>query len=233
LPPEWNQLIRGCRGGDLNLALWSKHFRPALPDDPQNSRICGFPWFDGGERLAPELERFLADGEPPIVFTLGSTAVHVAGEFYHHAAEACRILKRRGLMLTGSTAKVPSDLPPGLMAVERAPHALVMSRGCATVVHGGIGTTAQALRAGRPTVIVPFSHDQFDNAARVKRLGVSATLKRKKVTGATLAVALRGVLDDPACGALAKQLGAAIREEGGAEVAAAAIERHVLGLART
>lgn len=227
LAPEWNQLIRGCREGDLNLALWSAHFRPTLPDDPPNGRICGFPWFDGrnGDRsLDPGLQRFLSKDDPPIVFTLGSTAVHVAGDFYHHAAEACRLLNRRGLMLTGDTARVPRDLPPEVMAVESAPHSLVLPRGCATVVHGGIGTTAQAMRAGKPLVVVPFSHDQFDNAARARRLGLSTTLKRGKVTAATLASALRTVLEDGEYARRAAEFGAAIGAEDGAETAAIAIE---------
>src|SRR4029077_97280 len=106
--------------------------------------------------------------------------------------EACRLLGRRGLLLAG--AFVPKSLPPGVAAFRFAPHSLVMPRSCATVHHGGGGTTAQSLRAGRPTLIVPFAHDQFDNASRVAALGLGASLQRKKVAPATLARAIRSLL---------------------------------------
>jgi len=65
------------------------------------------------------------------------------------------------------------------------------------VHHGGIGTTAQAMRSGRPMLVVPFSHDQFDNGARVKRLGIAGVLYRSRYTAATAERALRPLLEDP------------------------------------
>ena len=217
-------------GGVVNLGLWSRHFRGAMPDDPPNGRICGFPWFDRHKDLEhpeDELEKFLTGGDPPIIFTLGTAAVHTAGDFYASAAKACADLGRRGLLLTRHTEYGPSSLPRGVGAFTYAPFSTVLPRGCATVHHGGVGTTAQAMRAGRPTVIVPFSHDQFDNAARAKRLGVSATLRRKKATARSLSEALRTVLDDPAVAARATSLGEALSQEDGAVTAAIALEEVV------
>ncbi len=216
--------------GLVNLGLWSRHFRDSMPDDPPNGRICGFPWYDRHKDLehpVDDLERFLDDGDRPIVFTLGTAAVHTAGDFYACAAEACAALARRGLLLTRHSEYAPSNLPRGVRAFTYAPFSTVLPRGCATVHHGGVGTTAQAMRAGRPTVIVPFSHDQFDNAARAKRLGVSSTLKRTRITPRSLVEALRTVLDDPGVAARAQALGQALSQEDGALTAATTLEEIV------
>lgn len=226
-PPVKDHFIRDIRNGPLTLGLWSPHFRAAMEDDPANTRLCGFVWHDRHqeqEHAPEEIERFLATGEPPIIFTLGSTAVHVAGSFYEAAGGACKVLGRRGLLLTGRPEYAPRELPAGVAAFTYAPYSAVLPRGCATVHHGGIGTTAQALRAGNPTVIVPFAHDQFDNAARVRRLGVSATVARNRVSAATLAAALRAVLDDDSVVGRAAELGRKVASEDGAVAAAVWLE---------
>lgn len=224
MEPRRGLLFASSMGGTINLGLWSKHFRPPLPDDPQNGRICGFAMFDGDAELTGETRKFLDSGDPPIVFTLGSTAVHVAGDFYDHAATACEALGRRGLLLIGPDGNRPSRRNANIHISTFEPLSMVAPRGCATVVHGGVGTTAQAMRAGRPFVVVPFSHDQFDNAARVKRLGVSATLRRGKLTAATLAAALDVLLNDPSTCDRAANLAARMQDENGASVAAQALE---------
>jgi MGT family glycosyltransferase len=214
-------------GGSVNLGLWSRHFRGSMSDDPPHGRICGFPWFDRHdefEHASDEVEQFLQDGEPPIVFTLGSAAVHLAGDFYSCAAEACRILRRRGVLLTRYAENAPRDLPSGVRAFTYVPFSRLLPRACATVHHGGIGSTAQGMRAGRPTVIVPFCNDQFDNAARAQRLGVSATLHRTRLTPPRLADALRSVLEDAAASPRAAQLGHLLSAEDGALTAAIALE---------
>ena len=226
--PVSDQFIREIRHSDLTLALWSARFRPPMEDDPAAARICGFPWYDRHreqEHASEPIERFLDSGPPPIIFTLGSTAVHVAGPFYQASAGACRILNRRGLLLTGRPEYAPRNLPPGVAAFTYAPYSVVLPRGCATVHHGGIGTTAQSMRAGTPTVIVPFAHDQFDNAARTRRLGLSATVSRSRVTPESLAAALRQLLDDPDCLRRAADFGRSLSAEDGAESAADELER--------
>ena len=228
LPKLRDQLTRDVWGAPLTLGLWSEQFRAPMVDDPPRAKICGFVWHDRHreqEHAPKEIERFLDDGEPPVIFTLGSTAVHVAGPFYEAAAGACAKLGRRGLLLTGKREYAPRKLPPGVAAFTYAPFSAVLPRGCATVHHGGIGTTAQAMRAGRPTVIVPFAHDQFDNAARERRLGVSATVPRTQVSADSLAAALGRVLADPECLEKAAALGRALSSEDGAAVSAGSLER--------
>ncbi len=229
-PSQRNLYLADVLGGVLNLGLWSVHFRRPFPDDPANGRICGFPWFDRHkefEHAPSEIDQFLEAGDPPIVFTLGTAAVHIPGGFFHHAVETCRLLSRRGLLLTRHAEYAPGHLPPSIRAFMYAPFSTLLPRACATVHHGGVGTTAQAMRAGRPTVIVPFSHDQFDNAARAQRLGVSTTLARKKIRPRTLAAALRTVLEDPDVVRRAGKLGKALSQEDGALTAVLALEEVV------
>jgi len=219
-------------GGVVNLGLWSPHYRGRMSDDPPNGRICGFPWFDRHgefEQPSADVEEFLSDGEPPIVFTLGTSAVHLSGGFYACAAEACRILGHRGILLTRYPDYAPRTLPPGVRAFTYVPFSSVLPRSVATVHHGGIGTTAQAMRAGRPTVIIPFAYDQFDNAARAKRLGVSVTLRRNRLTPRALADALRSVINQPTVNDSAARLGKLLSTEDGALTAAMALEDAVRG----
>jgi UDP:flavonoid glycosyltransferase YjiC (YdhE family) len=112
-----------------------------------------------------------------------------------------------------------------VIAVEYAPHSELFPRAAANVHHGGIGTTVQAMRAGRPMVIVPFSHDQPDNGARCERLGIARVVPRRKASAARLAAALREVLGDAAVTERAARIGVRTRAEDGAKVAADAIER--------
>ncbi len=224
MDPRRGQLFASSMGGTINLGLWSKHYRPPLPDDPPNGCICGFAMFDGDAELTRETKEFLDTGDPPIVFTLGSTAVHVAGDFYEHAIAACKALGRRGLLLIGPDGNRPSRRYASIHVSSFEPLSIVAPRGCATVVHGGVGTTAQAMLAGRPFVVVPFSHDQFDNAARVQRLGVSTSLRRGKLTAATMATALDTLLNDASTCDRAADLADRMRDEDGASVAARALE---------
>jgi len=233
-PPARDVFFDQVVGCDVNLGLWSPAFRRPMPDDPPNGRICGFAWFDRSHQIEhadDEIRHFLDEGEPPIIFTMGTTIVAAAGDFYAHAAEACRRLGRRGLLLTGSAENAPRRLPRGVRAFAYAPFSTVLSRGCATVHHGGIGTTAQALRSGKPTVVIPYAYDQFDNAARVKRLGVSVTLKRTRVLPTTLVRALHRVLESPRVTARARELGDTVVREDGATVAVAVLETVARGRA--
>lgn len=229
LPRARNVYMDECVAGEKNLALWSSHFRPRMEGDPERGVICGFPWFDsrGSERDGGELEAFLDAGEAPVVFTLGTAAVHTPGAFYREAAAACAAIGRRGVLLVGSqgAADALGQLPAGVRAFGYAPYSTLFPRSAAVVHHGGIGTTAQGLRSGKPTVIVPLAHDQFDNAARAARLGVSRTVHHAKVTRASLASALRGVLDDAGAKARAAELGGKIAHEDGAARAADELTR--------
>jgi UDP:flavonoid glycosyltransferase YjiC (YdhE family) len=225
LPPAGNPLIEGQYSPHLNLALFSRVMAEPQADWPARTRVTGFVFYNGPASLSPELESFLAAGPRPVVFTLGSSAVGAAGRFYHESAEAAARLGVRAVLLTGGfAANRPARVPDGVLLVDRAPHQLLFPRARAVVHQGGAGTTAQALRAGCPMLVVPHSHDQPDNAWRVARLGVARTLYPKRYTAARAASELQRLLDDPSYAARAREAAVIVAAEGGAHAAADAIQ---------
>jgi UDP:flavonoid glycosyltransferase YjiC (YdhE family) len=229
LGKERDQLWGHARNATLNLGVWSPLLRPPLPGDPARSAVVGFTWHDRDRtQEAPdsELDAFFAAGAPPIVFALGSTGVHAAGRFYECAVEASVALGQRALLVVGRDQPAPPNMPRdgGIKAVAYAPFSSVFRRSSVVVHHGGVGTTAQGLVAGRPTLIMPMAHDQFDNAARAKRLGVSETLHFAKLDTPRLTALLGQLIREPRYAAAAAALAPRIAAEDGARRAAELIE---------
>jgi UDP:flavonoid glycosyltransferase YjiC (YdhE family) len=217
----------------LNLALFSRELQPPQPDWPAHTVQTGFMFYDEAAtsvRLPDDVQRFLSAGAPPIVFTLGSAAVHLARDFYVQAARAAALLGRRALLLLGKNPP-PPNLSSSVLAWDYLPYAQVFRHAAAIVHQGGVGTTGQALRAGKPMLVMPFAHDQFDNAARVTRLGVGRRLAREKFTAESAARELRALFDDPAIAQKAAATGARTSAERGVDAACDAIE-HALAAQR-
>jgi rhamnosyltransferase subunit B len=228
LPPRGNPLFEGGQSLDLVLAMFSRVFAQPQPDWPARTLITGFPFYESDEALVPELARFIDAGPPPVVFTLGSSAVGAAGRFYAHSVEAVQRLEVRAIFLTGTHAQdLPEKLPASVLEWPYAPHEAVFARASAIVHQGGVGTTAQALRSGHPSLVVPFAHDQFDNAERVRRLGVGLWLSRGKYSARTAEAALRRLLGEPMFADSARCVADEIRTENGARTAAEAIHTYI------
>jgi UDP:flavonoid glycosyltransferase YjiC (YdhE family) len=228
LPRGRHPVFEGQHSPTRVLALFSRVLAEPQADWPPNVRITGHIFYDAahGASLAPELARFLDDGEPPVVFTLGTSAVMAAGRFYEESIEAARRLERRAVLLAGSdrSAQLASSLPFGMLAVDQAPHSLLMPRAAAVVQQCGIGTLGQALRAGRPILAVPFAHDQPDNAWRATRLGVARTIPARRYGARRAERELGHLLNNEVYGARAHTVGEQVREEDGAARACEAIE---------
>ncbi len=177
------------------IGLFPPWFAPPQPDWPPQLVLTGFPlWDEGGFSPVPaELEAFLAAGEPPIVFTPGSAMLH-AHEFFCVAVEACQRLGRRGILLTRYTEQLPARLPDSVRHFEFVPMGALLPRAAAVVHHAGIGTLAQGLAAGIPHLSMPMSHDQPDNAERLRRLGVGLTIRPRQFRAARVAAALEELL---------------------------------------
>jgi rhamnosyltransferase subunit B len=184
---------------DLTLLLFPAWFAPPLPDWPQPLLQADFALYDPNPTaaLSPALQAFLAAGPAPLVFTHG-TGNRQASAYFAAARDATLQLKRRAVFLTPHAAQVPSDLPSDILWQDYVPLRALLPHAAALMHHGGIGTTAEALRAGTPQLIIPLSHDQFDNAERVKSLGVGARLDATRVTPARLAEDLDKLLHAPA-----------------------------------
>jgi len=228
-PLVGNPLIDDKYSSYLTLALFSSVLAKPQPDWAANTVMAGFTYYDGNTELTPELQRFLDSGTPPIVFTLGSAAVLAPGNFYQESVEAAKQLNRRAVLLIGKNTP-PANLTKDLIAVSYAPYSQVFPRACAIAHQGGIGTTAQALRAGRPTVVMPYSHDQPDNAARVERLGTSRTIGRKNYSASRVAHELGELLDNPSYAAKAIEIGRIIKSENGVCIACDAIEKQLISI---
>ena len=227
LPDRGSPVFEGQHSPTLVLALFSRRFAQPQPDWPPQARVTGFAFYDGRKEveLPRDLLNFLDGGSPPIVFTLGSSAVWVARDFFHESIAAAKMLGRRAVLLIGDQRNRPAEaLPAEVFASDYAPYEVLLPRACVIVHHGGVGTTSQGLRAGVPTLIVPFAFDQPDNAAHAARLGTSRTLPRGKYRAARVAKELRKLLEEPAYARNARTLGERLRAENGAAVACDLIE---------
>ena len=240
LPHGGNPLFAGGHAPRGELALFSPLLSAPQPDWPPQTLATGFAFFDQQATPSPELVRFLAEGAPPVIFTLGSSAVMDPGDFFRESALAARMLGVRALLL-GAQPEMPFSTTDGneagrsraALACPYASYAQVFPAGAAIVHQGGVGTTAEALRAGRPMLVVPWGVDQPDNAARVVQMGVARTLHRKAYRAARVVQALRPLLEQRAFATRAAEVGATIRAEHGTATACDAIERVLRGATLT
>jgi len=213
----------------LVLALFSSVLAKPQPDWAVNTVMTGFTFYDDNQNkveLTPELQQFLDAGEPPLVFTLGSANVLNPGVFYQESIQAATQLNRRAVLLMGGNT-LPDNLPKDIIATDYAPYSKIFPHACAIIHQGGIGTTAQALRAGRPTLIMPYTYDQPDNAARVKRLGTSRTILREQYSASRVAKELSELVGNPSYAAKAAEIGRMVQAENGVGVACDAIEKQL------
>ena len=178
LPPVRRVMNDWTHAPQLVIGLFPDWFAEPQPDWPPQVRLTGFPLFDeAGTREMPSgLAEFMDSGDPPLVFTLG-TAMRFAERFFAVSVEVCRLLGRRGLLLTQFREQLPATLPDSVRHFDYIPFSALLPRCAALVHHGGIGTIAQALRAGVPQLIVPMNFDQPANASRVRALGVADSLR--------------------------------------------------------
>ena len=229
LPAGDDPLHEGQHSPHLVLALFSRVLAEPQADWPPNVVVTGAISYNGPQAtvLSPELEAFLADGPPPIVFTLGTSAVGAAGRFYEESAAAVGALGCRGVLLAGSHAenRPTAPLPKGVIAVDRAPHAALFPRAAAIVHQGGAGTLHQALASGHPMLVVPHAHDQHDNADRAWRLGVARVVQPRRYRAARVASELRLLLDGRSHQERARAVAAIVRAEDGVRAGCDAIER--------
>ena len=187
LPPV-HHVMNWWHTADRVIGLFPEWYAPRQPDWPSNVVLTQFPLWDERDvtQTPPEIEEFLERSGPPIVFTPGSGMVQ-GSEFFRAAVEACRRLGQPGMLLTRFPEQIPAELPENVRHFEYVPFSAILPRAAAVVHHGGIGSTSQGLRAGIPQLLMPMSHDQPDNAARIKRLGVGDWLRPSAFRGPRVA----------------------------------------------
>lgn len=215
LAPVRHVMSRWLHSPQRVLCAWPAWFAAPQPDWPPNAVCTGFPRMPAtintpGAALDPDLQDFLEAGAAPIVITPGSAMAH-GRAFIAQALAAAAALQLRAVVVTPYRNQLPASLPPSVHYLAYAPFDVLSRHAAAFVHHGGIGTSATVLAAGKPQLIVPFAFDQPDNAARLTRLGVAATV----LPGEPLAVwrrALSTLLGDTAiadnCARLAANMAA-------------------------
>ena len=186
---HWMHSLEGVVG------LFPEWFAAPQLDWPVNTELTGFIGNrNAGAPLSNELEAFLEFGEAPVIFTAG-TSMRFARSFFEESIEACRILDIRGVFITSDNTQIPDDLPDRILHVPFAPFQTLLEKSLAIVHHGGIGTLAQALKAGIPQLITPYSHDQPDNAERIVQLGAGYRIAPKQYQGKLAAKKIANLLD--------------------------------------
>ena len=222
-----NPLFEGQYSPKLVLAMFSEQFARKQPDWPPQTIVSGFPF--AGERDAarnsPDLDRFLAAGTPPVVFTLGSSGVADAGWFFQQSAAAVKLLGRRAVLIGKGAGQESASLPGGVVTFDYAPFSELFPRAAAVVHAGGVGTTALAMRAGRPMLVMPCAHDHFDSAARVTRLGIARTISRRRFNPTHVAAELRHLLHTSGYSQRASRIGEQVQRENGVDAACDALEK--------
>jgi len=230
LPKGKNPIFDAKHSPDLVLALFSRVLGTEQKDWPEQTLITGFCFYDsdaGNAALPENLEEFLAAGDAPVVFTLGSAAVLAAGDFYEQSARAAKKLGVRAVLLIGDDERnrPQETLPDSICVAKYAPYSALFPRARLVVHQGGVGTTAQCLRAGRPMLIMPYSHDQPDNARRMRRMGVARVIQRSGYKPWRVARKVRAMLAEPEFEARARAAAEEVAREDGVRAACEALEK--------
>lgn len=169
-----------------HLALWDPMFRGPREDDPRNARIVGFLEEEIWGEAEHELEQFCVKERPWIV-GLGSALPEVSKPIYEHVLDGVS----DPVVLIGADPDDFPDRPDRVRIVRRAPYRALFPLARGVIHHGGIGTVADALRAGVPQCVLPFGNDMFDNADCLLRLGVGRSLSHRELERGKLPNTLR------------------------------------------
>jgi UDP:flavonoid glycosyltransferase YjiC (YdhE family) len=213
LVPVTRVLARWIHSPACVIGFFPEWFAPPQTDWPPNVHLVGFPLWDGGggggdgspahghspahAGLSAEARDFLDAGEPPVVVTPGSAAATMQ-DFFIESIAAIQGLGLRGMLITNFPGQLPASLPPGIEAFGYQPFSEVLPRAALLVYHGGVGTLAQAIKAGVPHLVVPSAHDQFDNGWRIAQLGLGRTLARTRFRAARAQAEMRALVADDA-----------------------------------
>ena len=224
-----NPLFDAKHSPYLVLALFSRVLGVEQKDWPENTRITGFCYYDsdaGNDELPANLKEFLAAGPAPVVFKLGSAAVLAAGRFYEFSAKAAMRLGVRAVLLIGTDERnrPRQALPESICVAEYAPFSALFPQAALVVHQGGVGTTAQCLRASKPMLIMPYSHDQPDNGRRMRRLKVARVIQRGNYLPVRVARKLKAMLEEPLFARRAKLVAQRLEREDGVLSACDALE---------
>ena len=213
LAPGDRVMHRWLHSPELVIAFFADWFAAPQPDWPPNMHLVGFPLWDIGSPAAgpgaaapratdaaatlAEAMEFLDEGLPPLIFTPGSAGSTMHG-FFRESVQAAQRLGVRAMLVTNYPGQAPPNLPAGVKVFGYLPFSQILPRAALLVYHGGIGTLAQGIKAAVPHLVVPHAHDQFDNAWRLRRLGLGESIPIGSYRAARAARAIAELLDGAA-----------------------------------
>lgn len=209
----------------LVLGAFPSFLAPKRERWPAEVRFAGFPLYHGVSTFDEEerLAAYLVRGESPLVFC-PTSAVRDVRQFVRHSIDTADALGRRAIVLTPHVEHLPQVLPRGVEHFRFVPHERILPHAAALIHNGGIGTAAAALAAGIPQLIVPSILDQFDNARRLKHLGVAEVVRAKSYDRARCWAALNSLLANPSVAARCEHFAVACRQQRGLATMADAVE---------
>ena len=197
---------------------YSPHVLPVPPDYPPHVHVTGDRFLDQASDWQPPtaLVDFLQAGPPPVYVGFGSMSGTRGEARAQMVVDALTQAGQRGVLVSGWGGLEAATLPANILMLPDLPHDSLFPRMAAVVHHGGAGTTAAGLRAGKPTLICPFIADQPFWGRVIHDLGVGpAPIPQKQLTTAKLAAAMHTLTRDAPMQQRAADLGAKIREESG------------------
>lgn len=197
---------------------WGKHVH-----------LTGYWFLESGDswQPPPDLLSFLGEGPPPVYIGFGSVVTEQANHLPEVVLSALKETGQRGILASGWGGLSPKTLPPWAFTLDAAPHDWLFPRCAALIHHGGAGTTAAGLLAGKPTVIVPFGSDQPFWGDRIYQIGAGPQpIPRRRLTAKTLASAIEFLTTDRGVAERAQSVGESIAQERGVDRAIEIIQNH-------
>jgi sterol 3beta-glucosyltransferase len=227
LPPHTAGSSRRARCLASTILGASRHVVPPPPDWPKTTTVTGYWFLDEATGWQPpaDLLAFLADGPPPVYIGFGSMSSRNPQKTQSLIVDALVQVGARAVVASGWGLSEGNPVPANIFVISNAPHTWLFPRMAAVVHHGGAGTTAAGLRAGKPTMIIPHMFDQPYWGRRVHELGVGVKpVPRHHLTADALAAGIRQLVGDSAISERAQILAGQIRAEDGVARAVAVIE---------
>jgi sterol 3beta-glucosyltransferase len=233
LPPYRSPgpLAAVCHSGTPMLYGFSPTVLPKPADWGAHVRVTGYWSLPSPEWQPPEaLRRFLDAGPAPVYIGFGSMTGPDPEGLTRLVLTAIRQANVRAVVASGWGGLRIDDPPENVLPIESAPHDWLFARVAAAVHHGGAGTVGASLRAGLPTLVIPFRADQPFWGRRVHALGAGPPpIPAPRLSASSLARALRWLLDDQLMRRRSQAIGAAIRAEDGVASAVGVISQWLTG----
>lgn len=220
--------FEGLYSEHLNLLMTSPSLVTPQPDWPNNTVVSGFSWFEPefmrGEEKMKLLAEFIEGGPAPVIFAPGGSTRTHPGKFFTESIETCKQMGVRGILLAAQ--RFHADLPqsPDILITGYLPYSLLLKCASAIVHSGGIGAIGWTLRFGIPSLLVPSTWDQFDNADRVRKQNLAMVMAERNYKATTVAANLEKLFKNRSQHQLLQNNIQRISDEDGANVACAQIE---------